>query len=75
MINNIFSRYNILNLNSNRKTKRLKLDNSPNCVKFFNTQGYDTKSIFKVIDTKTEEPVNLKEISYQDYTIIKLILL
>lgn len=70
-----FSRYNILNLNSNRKTKRLKLDNSPNCVKFFNTQGYDTKSIFKVIDTKTEEPVNLKEISYQDYTIIKLILL
>lgn len=70
-----FSRYNILNLNSNRKTKRLKLDNSPNCVKFFNTPGTDTKSIFKIVDSKTSEPVDIKTISYQDYTIIKLILL
>lgn len=70
-----FSRYNILNLNSNRKTKRLKLEGSSNCIKFFNSSETETKSIFKIVNSKTNDPVDIKTISYQDYTIIKLILL
>lgn len=70
-----FSRYNILNLNSNRKTKRLKLDNSSNCIKFFNNPGTGVKSIFKIVDTTTGELVDLKSLDHQDYTIIKLVLL
>lgn len=70
-----FSRYNILNLNSNRKTKRLKLDNSSNCIKFFNTPETEVKSIFKIVDNKTNELIDINSLSYQDYTILKLVLL
>ena len=66
-------RYNILNPNSSRKTKGLKLDTG-NCIKFFNS-GENTKSIFKVIDKITGSPINIDSISYQDYTVIKLVLM
>lgn len=69
------SRYNILNKNSDRKTKRLRLPESDSCVKFFNNLG-DSKSIFQVINTETKEIIeDLNNISYQDLVILKLSIL
>ena len=69
-----FSRYNILNTKSDRRTKRIKLGDS--CYRLYKSSVKgNTSSIFKVIDINTGEPVNLKKISYQDFTILKLALM
>lgn len=66
-------RYNILNPNSSRKTKGIRLDTG-NCIKFFNTVD-NNKSIFRLVDKNTKNPIDLNTINYQDYTIIKLVLM
>lgn len=66
-------RYNILNPNSSRKTKGIRLD-AGNCIKFFNTAA-DNKTIFKIVDKTTKNPIDINSINYQDYTIIKLVLM
>lgn len=70
-----FSRYNLINKSSDRRTKRLKLSGSGKCIKFFNNQKSEFKSIFKIINSNTKEEINLDELTYQDYVIIKLALL
>lgn len=70
-----FSRYNLVNKSSDRRTKRLKLSNLGKCVKFFNNQKNEFKSIFKIVDSTTKEEINLDDLTYQDYVIIKLALL
>lgn len=67
-----FSRYNILNTKSDRKTKRIKLGNS--CYRLYKSSG-GINSIFRVIDINTGEPIDLGSISYQDFTILKLVLM
>ena len=69
-----FSRYNILNTKSDRKTKRIKLGES--CYRLYKScVSGDTSSIFRVIDINTGEPINIRKISYQDYTVLKLALM
>ena len=67
-------RYNLISKTSDRRTKRIKLASNENCIKFYNTKG-EFKSIFKIINTKTGEDVDLDDLTYQDYVIIKLALL
>lgn len=67
-------RYNLVSKTSCRSTKRLKLSDSGNCVKFFNTNN-GFKSIFKIIDSNTKEEIGFKNLTYQDFTVIKLALL
>lgn len=66
-------RYNILNPNSSRKTKGIRLDTG-NCIKFFNTID-NNKSIFKIVNRITKDPIDISKIDYQDYTVIKLVLM
>lgn len=69
-----FSRYNILNTKSDRKTKRIKIGDT--CYKLYKSSVKgNTSTIFKVVDVQTLEPVDLKKISYQDLVIIKLVLM
>ena len=69
-----FSRYNILNTKSDRRTKRIKVGES--CYKLYKSSVKgSTSTIFRVVDSASGEPINLKEISYQDFTIIKLVLM
>lgn len=65
------SRYNILNKNSKRKFKRLKIGDT--CIKFYNTRNEDVKSIFKI--KKNGEDIDMSEISVSDFVVIKLVLL
>lgn len=62
------SRYSILNPNGDRKSKRLKLGDQ--CVKLSNTEDDLVKSIFKLY--KNGEPYPLRNLTHQDYTVIKL---
>lgn len=69
-----FSRYNILNTNSERKTKRIKVGD--NCYKLYkSTVSGDNSSILRVVDINTGEKVKTEDISYQDLVIIKLAIL
>lgn len=65
------SRYSILNPNGDRRGKRLKLGDQS--VKFFNTEDENTKSIFKLYKDGNEMPI--RNLTYQDYVIIKLALM
>lgn len=65
------SGYSITNQNGERKSKRLKLDDQ--CVKFFNTEDDNVKSIFKLYKGGDEMPI--RNLTYQDYVIIKLALM
>lgn len=67
-----FSRYNILNINSDRKTKRVKVDSS--CIKLFNSRN-NVKSIFRLVDKTTLDEIDLDQISHQDYIVLKLVLM
>lgn len=62
------SRYSILNKNGDRKSKRLKLGDK--CLKLYNTEDPDTKAIFKLL--KNGEEIPLRNISHQDYVVLKL---
>ena len=62
------SRYSILNPNGDRKSKRLKI--SDQCVKLFNTEYDNVKSLFKLYKNGEEFPI--RNLTYQDYVIIKL---
>ena len=62
------SRYSVLNKNGDRKSKRIKL--GERCVKLYNTDTEDVKSIFRV--TKGGEEIPVGSLSYQDYVILKL---
>lgn len=69
-----FSRYNILNTRSERRTKRIKIGDT--CYKFYKPfVSGGSNSIFKVIDKNTGEQVDLKRISFQDFIILKLTLM
>ena len=69
-----FSRYNIINLNSDRKRqKKIRLDSG--CIKFYNNDNINIKSILKVVDKNTGDPININDINYQDYVIIKLVIM
>ena len=63
------SRYNIFNKNGNRRAKRLKIYGDK-CIKFFNTEDDNVKSIFKV--TKSGEDVSMKSLSREDFVLMKL---
>lgn len=65
------SRYSITNPNSDRKAKRLKLGDQ--CIKLYPTENENTKSIFKLYKDGSEMP--LRNLTYQDYVIIKLALM
>ena len=71
------SRYNILNTSIDcRKTKRLRLKSREdvlNCIRFFNNKDESVKSLFRIMKGNIE--VDPGTISYQDLTVIKLILL
>ena len=67
-------RYNLVSKTSDRRTKRIKITGSDNCVKFYNTKS-EFKSIFKIVNSETQEEVDFSELTYQDYVIIKLALL
>lgn len=68
-------RYNLVSKTSDRRTKRIKISGSDKCVKFYNTKDNNIKSIFKIVDHKTKEDIDLSELTYQDFVIIKLALL
>lgn len=67
-------RYSLLNKTSNRKTKRIRIADSDTCIKFYNNDN-NFKSIFRVVDSKTKEVIDLNKLSYRDLTVIKLVLL
>lgn len=66
------SRYSILNISSDRKTKKLRLSEDK-CIIFFNNQSNNSKSIFKI--KKDGKDINFNEIPYSDFVILKLILM
>lgn len=69
-------RYSILNKTSNRKTKRIRISDSDNyCIKFYNSDNEEFKSIFKLVDLETEQPISLSDIDPQDLIVIKLSIL
>lgn len=70
-----YSRYNLINQTSDRRTKRLKMTSSNNCVKFYNNLKSPFKSIFQIVKYDTKEKIELEDLTYQDYVIIKLALL
>lgn len=64
------SRYSILNTKSDsRKSKRFKIDDE-RCIKFYNTEDDNVKSIFKL--RKNGEDITVRNLTYQDFVIIKL---
>lgn len=65
-----YSRYNILNSTGERRSKRLKLDKD-SFIKFYNTEFDAIKSIFK-LTTLEGNDVAIRDLTYQDYVIIKL---
>lgn len=65
------SRYSILNPGGDRRGKRLKLGDQ--CIKFYNTEDDNVKSIFKLYKNNEEMPI--RNLTYQDYVIIKLALM
>lgn len=63
------SRYSILNNSSDsRKSKRFKIGDR--CIKFYNTEDDKVKSIFKL--KKNGEDITIRNLTYQDFVIIKL---
>lgn len=62
------SRNSIINKNGNRKTKRLKI--GERCIKFYNTEKDNVKSIFKLL--KNGYDITTRTLTYQDYAVIKL---
>jgi hypothetical protein len=62
------SRYSLLNPRGDRKSKRLKLGDQ--CIKLFNTEYDNVKSLFKLYKNGEEFPI--RNLTYQDYVIIKL---
>lgn len=69
-----FSRYNILNTKSDRKSKRIKLGDV--CYRFYKTYpSGGAYSIFRLVDSETGNQVDIKNLSYQDFVVIKLVLM
>ena len=73
---NHYYRYNILNKTGNsRKTKRLKIITSSKgeevieCIKFYNTENDDWKSIFQIV--KNEKIVNSLDLNKDEMFVIK----
>jgi hypothetical protein len=66
------SRYNLFNKNSNRRAKKLKFAGDK-CIRFFNTDNDNVKSIFKL--TKNGEEVAIRTLSHKDFVLIKLTLM
>ena len=63
------SRYSILNTTSeSRKSKRFKVGDK--CLKFYNTEDERVKAIFKL--KKNGEDITVRNLTYQDFVIIKL---
>lgn len=62
------SRYSLFNKARTIKTKRLKIGDK--CVKFYNTEKDNIKSIFKLL--KNGEEINIGSLRKQDFAIIKL---
>lgn len=71
------SKYNILNISGDSKnTKRLRLKNSQKneCIKFYNNQRSRCKSLFRITD-QNGDVINPSQLSEQDLTVTKLVLL
>lgn len=63
------SRYSILNTSADaRKSKRFKIGDK--CLKFYNTEEENVKAIFKL--RKNGEDITVRNLTYQDFVIIKL---
>ena len=62
------SRYSLFNKARSIKTKRLKIGNK--CIKFYNTEKPNVKSIFRLL--KNGEEINIGSLRKQDFAIIKL---
>lgn len=65
------SRYSLFNKAKSIKTKRLKIGDK--CIKFYNTERDNIKSIFKLL--KNGEEINIGSLRKQDFAIIKLALM
>lgn len=63
-----YHRSSILNRNGERRNKRLRMGDK--CIRFYNTDNPEVKSIFRL--TKGGEEVALRSLSYSDYATIKL---
>lgn len=63
-----FSRYSVLNKNGDRKSKRIRLGEK--CLKLYNTEDPNTKSIFKIL--RNGQEVSLRSLSHQDFVVIKM---
>lgn len=69
-------RYNILNDGSTRETKRIKIKESgkeSSCIKFYNSDN-GCRSLFGIFDEKGNR-LTTEKFSFQDLTVIKLLLL
>ena len=62
------SRYSLFNKARAIKTKRLKIGEK--CIKFYNTEKNNVKSIFRLL--KNGEEINIGSLRKQDFAIIKL---
>lgn len=62
------SRYSLFNKVRTIKTKRLKIGDK--CIKFYNTEKDNIKSIFRLL--KNGEEINIGSLRKQDFAIIKL---
>ncbi len=62
------SRYSLFNKTKAIKTKRLKIGDK--CVKFYNTEKLNIKSIFHIL--KNGEEFNVSSLKKQDFALIKL---
>jgi len=63
-----YHRSSILNKNGERRSKKLRMGEK--CVRFFNTDNPNIKSILRL--TKGGEEIALRSLSYSDYAAIKL---
>lgn len=66
------SRYNIMNPSSERSTKRLKMHDSKDCIKFQPISPDGWVSIFKLTNPKTGTDVDPGKIPFRDYIVLKL---
>ena len=71
------NRCNILNINSSRNTKRIRLkDQKDQCAKFYNNiSDPDVKSIFQLVSGVTGEVIPITDLSQGDQVVLRLILL
>lgn len=71
------NRCNILNVNSSRNTKRIRLkDEKDRCAKFYNNvANQEVRSVFQLSDLSTGQSISITDLSHGDQVVLRLILL